>query len=1333
MAINNNSNRVKKFEKAGYSIHFDRFRDMRCDISAIRTHKFKCKIPRGAENSLCEKFEGVAGVVGSSDKGSLLWFLVQLYGLGFLFVSKEGSKNALLNKLYGRDSDELEISSDYRDHIQNKEALAEFLTKSPRNVLEAIKDDLLPQSIIKGLVTIFCQKESKIDTKKLPENSVLKRAHDGLLDLARKRNRLSQGDIQEFFGIKIDAQDTGGTTFVIQEIPLADLKKNAVGIEIYDAYFRCLLPASQKTGYDIQSLAGVSENQNALSNLFGKSLKAFQNSYDECRRLLSFGNPDYLKKHPEILDFLANAVHRIARDVNSSATSDFIADNWGEYRNLVGGRLQGWLSNFQNRLKLFEEALSDGVKGDKVDSKKVAKTHKEVFEEIKNSCDWRRVFPPTQRLNFEKLCELRASLAKSLKAIKGEIKSENKQKDFGTLLNEYNVYLQGFREFLMKWSNEGIPENFEDEDGKTHKIKIEKLKKGDAQIQAVPGEFEIFINLTGGDSKKKKSKKNFEEQKEEKSENLDQKVIGYWSSSFVPSVLDRYPRFIGQAQKDPQKEIDNARKSLFMMASEAIQFVREIRKNNAKDKKFSAEKWLKGKRGNGHGLFHKNLDTLRGLASRFDETKIEKSHSFKFLQKFVDPQNSLDDEQNGKWQKKNLSAVNFFVSGYEYRNKNFLAAKEVSFDDYLKIFEEHFRLDKVCSEADLKNWLGFQGDNISWFTNEFGEVLKIYLSLLLRDLDKKIELPTSLQDFHELKKTTLASLLFDDSGKMKSGNVDVETVRGFFASSIGSEIRSKISILSRKNYLKRNVIQITNGAQTLLRYVPIEWGNFDHLSEKSRKKICRNYIKRKTYKTYSGFSEENLEILKTEEIKGSTSAEIAAAIWKNFSTQNNDTQRKLAQILGEMPHRWEVVLKTEQPINGLDTIESGLLLEKSNKRNVFNFCLKKTGYLHSLPIQTSVYQKQFLDKFLWGDKKGVLTEKIMGASVIIEQIIDIKTGLLKRPKNSEENFSLYCAIPFQFAKEEGEKNRFKKEEKHSGKYRLSTNDHENVLGIDLGEYGFGWALFDPVTQKFGKKGFVEIPLLQKMRDGAANWKDAQASGIFSRPTTYLADIREQAAGQIRNQIHHLAITHKAKPVYEDSVDGFESGGQRVSKLYKTLKTSDVISGVSNSADEAVRSHFWGNKFVQIGGVIGAAKTSQTCRKCGKCATHEVRKLEVDEVEIVNKVIIGSGVYCDFENGKFSKKEVEAAVKKAQRFESEEEKKARESGKKFRGTVEQFECQMVDCYNVTDADAQAAQNIALKFYLKSAVTAEEKELFQTEDGNFSTLRYFLAKSKDFLTE
>jgi hypothetical protein len=139
-------------------------------------------------------------------------------------------------------------------------------------------------------------------------------------------------------------------------------------------------------------------------------------------------------------------------------------------------------------------------------------------------------------------------------------------------------------------------------------------------------------------------------------------------------------------------------------------------------------------------------------------------------------------------------------------------------------------------------------------------------------------------------------------------------------------------------------------------------------------------------------------------------------------------------------------------------------------KEIFDFFSEAKGYnLYSFPIQTSVYQKQFLERFLWGDRgdenqQNKLEEKMLGGSLIFERIVDIKNNF------SEKDHCFYYAIPFQFEKKASEK-----VEKTLGKkrFRHSTINmaKPNILGIDLGEYGFGYAIFDQEKLYFKEKGY----------------------------------------------------------------------------------------------------------------------------------------------------------------------------------------------------------------------------------------------------------------------
>jgi hypothetical protein len=79
---------------------------------------------------------------------------------------------------------------------------------------------------------------------------------------------------------------------------------------------------------------------------------------------------------------------------------------------------------------------------------------------------------------------------------------------------------------------------------------------------------------------------------------------------------------------------------------------------------------------------------------------------------------------------------------------------------------------------------------------------------------------------------------------------------------------------------------------------------------------------------------------------------------------------------------------------------------------------------------------------------------------------------------------------------------------------------------------------------------------------------------------------------LRNKVHSIALKYGAKIVYEGSVTGFETGGKKILKLYKTIKTPDVMGESRNEADKAAMKNVWGNESLKIALEISAVDTSQ---------------------------------------------------------------------------------------------------------------------------------------------
>ncbi len=1333
--------KTKKYETAGYRVHFDRLRDIRSKATITRTHKFRCAVQEEGMPHLASSMRDVARVVDSASEGSLLDFMIQLYGLGFLFCPSAAGKeilwhlfnqplpeNSLMKQLYDA------LPPQVRTQIQDKIAFYEFMTSPPRDIAEKIGNNtVLPQNYLKRLAAIFT--EDRVTKDNIGDYPIIKQINDAFVAYARKHNVVDGEGLQKIFGITNPiAVKQDKNTFIILPMSEELLSTRCVQpIDIYTAYFEHLLPAMHQTSgmRTIQSLAGVADNQNALSNLWGDALETFRASVEDATSLIARGNPAFFAQNPHYLRRLAERVHEYATKIPVAKDVEFLRINWADYRTLVGGRLQSWLSNFENRLNDYEAHLVENTEGD---TRKNARTHRAIFDTIAKTA-YRRLFPQEQVMNFELLRELQPRLAEAL---------QKRSKNLGKLLDDYTDVLQEFREFLAKWNNEGVP---------IHNNTDEKELFGDV--------FDAIV-----DRKKKKS------EAKESTRDTDQNIIGFWKKAMIPSALERYPRFIKQAQRDPAKIIENAAEELVDLVLAGQDLITTAHQRNLlsnEDREHLRTEWFGQeyrKNGRAHAL--KTLERLKDLALRMRDG----APVWAFLERYIDwdaiNNHEKSDDLKKWWHTKDRRFLRFLVTPYHRFHYTPMPLRENLLYDpktFLHDFGVTFKLNQLTDKRIIKD-LFYLNQPQKPINIDGGELLKIYWGLQLRWLPKNIHLPSERPQWRILRERKLANLLYSNpqNGTVRSDDMPRTHFQRFVAAAIGTEIRGKLSLLSRTSYIDRVVLQVTNGEQSILEYIPLSWGEMS-FTEKSdddlrqmtapQRRRYRRAQKRlkKRFAQQKQLSTEAQNILRTQDIDTTSEPqEIATHIWQRLKTTSASDARALTRVLGELPHRWAMILCTKLPIEGLSQVNSGLFFEKSQKKSVFKpkhvSRASVNGtiggyYYYRLPLETSRVQKQFLERFLWGDRTEQLVESIQGGSIIYEQVQNVHRDTDGAVQIIPGKQTLYWALPFSIAKGDGDRHGEVVEETRcleganiclrnaDGKNQKQYRREQMLLGIDLGEYGFGYAVFDPRTEQFVESSFIEVPYLEQMRAEAASWRDTQSAGLFTRPTTHLAKIRELAAGTVRNQIHALALKYNAIPIYEDSVDGFESGGQRIAKLYKTLKTADIISGTSNEADAAVRAHIWGVKYAQIGAVIGAAKTSQTCRACGYCTTYEVERYFRENNNNQSIIVTNNALHLTFSDGTdahvrcnlsddtYTLREILAAIHLAQRTENEENY--------GRGQKAQFHCQY--CGASCDADEQAAQNIALKYYFKLVAT-EEELVACTEKGILSTLKLFMLKSPQF---
>jgi len=288
-------------------------------------------------------------------------------------------------------------------------------------------------------------------------------------------------------------------------------------------------------------------------------------------------------------------------------------------------------------------------------------------------------------------------------------------------------------------------------------------------------------------------------------------------------------------------------------------------------------------------------------------------------------------------------------------------------------------------------------------------------------------------------------------------------------------------------------------------------------------------------------------------------------------------------------------------------------------------------------------------------------------------------------------------------------------------YKNNVGHKTNKLGVDLGEYGVAYSVITPKEQG-GKmdfvcldKGFLYEPQFRAISAEIAETKARQLRGTFSMASSALADLRESAHKSIKNRLHFLATKHDAQLVYERQVDAFETAGNRVKKLYRTIKRGDVYP--KQLTDEPIFKQYWGSydKTNPPATEIGAYGTSYFCPKCRKSIYQLDKTIVVVELEKQNGYPgvylvhtepkdISFYIYCekDLPNetrglircGKlFARPPLESVAVDLCRHKGSLDRQFSSKALANRGSQPLFVCPF--CLSCYDADIQASINIAIK--------------------------------------
>ena len=417
-------------------------------------------------------------------------------------------------------------------------------------------------------------------------------------------------------------------------------------------------------------------------------------------------------------------------------------------------------------------------------------------------------------------------------------------------------------------------------------------------------------------------------------------------------------------------------------------------------------------------------------------------------------------------------------------------------------------------------------------------------------------------------------------------------------------------------------------------------------------------------------------------------------------------------------NRWKIALNHEKAAIGLDQE-----VEKFTKSGVKREVLKH----QTLDIKTSRYQLQFLE---WlhktPKKKQHLNIALNEPSLIAEKKYRINWTVQNQilvPEYVLLESGVFLSIPFTISPAKDNNKSFSR-----------------YLGLDLGEFGVAWAVLGIKDNRpyLVQTGMLQDPQLRAIANEVAVMKARQVTGTFGVPSSRLQRLRESAVHSLVNQIHSLVLRYGAKMVFERQVDAFQTGSNRVKKIYASLKQGNIFG--RKEIDKSNYKRYWSYRDGHfMGSEVSSWGTSYFCPHCREFL-HDLPK-EKDAYELVKdspeeltrlrvySVKQTGEKYYGYVEGNSSPKEQVLAFARPP-YQSDALLLLSKQGKNLnlsqslkteRGGQAVFVCPKFSCLRTYDADKQAAVNIAMRKWAEDVFIATKGKPPKQRDENYFRMR------------